>query len=527
MVKMVDEQNPPAAKEEQKPTPENHTMLQGFEWYIPADQKHWVRLEKHIPQLKAWGVDNIWIPPACKASSPTGNGYDIYDLYDLGEFDQKGGVATKWGTKDELMKLCETAKGCGVGLYFDAVLNHKFAADHKEKCRAVEVDPDDRNQEVGQVTEIEAWVGFDFPGRGDKYSKMKYHWYHFSGVDYDNLSKKTAIFKMIGEEGTGWAKDGDVDDENGNYDFLMGSDLNYAHPEVIDDVLNWGTWLGKTMTLQGIRYDAIKHYSREFLYKFVDHMDKTFGEGWFWVGEFWKDSLDDLTAYLDQMHKHFCLFDTPLVYNFSRISSEPEADMRQVFDGTLVATKPANAVTLVMNHDTQPHQALETPIDDWFKPLAYTLILLRADGYPCLFYGDLYGMDPKGEEGEPCGPACNGVLPSLTLARKLYAYGEQDEYFDTENCLGWVRRGTWDRKWGCAVVMSNAGPDEKRMAVGEMHAGEVWTDILGWSDREVTIEDDGFGLFPCGGTSVSIFVNRDAEGRDKFSEKFNDKIYDK
>ena len=50
--------------DEQKPTPENMTMLQGFEWYVPADQKHWIRLEKHVPQLKAWGVDNIWIPPA-------------------------------------------------------------------------------------------------------------------------------------------------------------------------------------------------------------------------------------------------------------------------------------------------------------------------------------------------------------------------------------------------------------------------------------------------------------------------------
>lgn len=50
--------------EEQKPTPENMTMLQGFEWYVPADGKHWVRLDKHIPQLKNFGIDNIWIPPA-------------------------------------------------------------------------------------------------------------------------------------------------------------------------------------------------------------------------------------------------------------------------------------------------------------------------------------------------------------------------------------------------------------------------------------------------------------------------------
>jgi alpha-amylase len=202
--------------DKQEPTPENTTMLQGFEWYVPADQKHWVRLEKHVSELKKWGVDNIWIPPACKGSSAQGNGYDAYDLYDLGEFDQKGGVATKWGTKDELLKLAQTAKASGVGLYFDAVLNHKFAGDHKEKCQAVEVDQEDRNKEISDQYEIEAWVGFDFPGRGDKHSKMKWHWYHFSGVDFNAANEQTGIYKIVGDKSNGWAEDGDVDHEKGN-----------------------------------------------------------------------------------------------------------------------------------------------------------------------------------------------------------------------------------------------------------------------------------------------------------------------
>ncbi|KAI1456458.1 glucan 1,4-alpha-maltohexaosidase [Annulohypoxylon moriforme] len=501
--------------DEQKPTPENMTMLQGFEWYVPADQKHWIRLEKHIPQLKAWGVDNIWIPPACKASSNQGNGYDIYDLYDLGEFDQKGSVSTKWGTKDELLKLCSTAKDHGVGIYFDAVLNHKFAADHKEKCLAVEVDPDDRNKEVSDKYEIEAWVGFDFPGRGDKHSKTKYHWYHFSGVDFNARNEKTAIYKIMGDKSQGWAEDGDVDSEKGNYDFLMGSDLDYSHPEVEEDVLAWGKWLAEHIPLAGIRFDAIKHYSEDFLRKFITALDETYGQGWFFVGEFWKDSLDDMTRYLERMGRKFSLFDAPLVYNFSQISKASGADLRQVLDDTLVSVMPVNAVTLVMNHDTQPYQALEAPIEGWFKPLAYALILLRDKGYPCLWYGDLYGI--KGEH--PFPPSCGGALPKLALARKLYSYGKQADYFDYATCLGWVRYGTWDKKYGCAVVMSNAGPGEKRMHVGEVHAGEVWTDVLGWSDREVTIDKDGFGDFVCGQTSVSVFVNREAEGRDKFTEK--------
>jgi alpha-amylase len=104
----------------EEPTAENMTMLQGFEWYVPDDHKHWRRLESQIMQLKATGIDNIWVPPGCKASSPSGNGYDIYDLYDLGEFDQKGSKATKWGTKAELESMVKTANEAGVGIYWDA-----------------------------------------------------------------------------------------------------------------------------------------------------------------------------------------------------------------------------------------------------------------------------------------------------------------------------------------------------------------------------------------------------------------------
>jgi alpha-amylase len=113
----------------------------GFEWYVPDDHQHWKRLRKVLPDLKTTGIDNLWIPPGCKASSPSGNGYDIYDLYDLGEFDAKGSVATKWGTKQELLDLVNMADEIGLGIYWDSVLNHKAAADHTEKCRAVEVDP--------------------------------------------------------------------------------------------------------------------------------------------------------------------------------------------------------------------------------------------------------------------------------------------------------------------------------------------------------------------------------------------------
>jgi alpha-amylase len=125
----------------QVPTPENSTLLQAFEWNVPPDGTHWARLADALPQLKTIGVSNIWIPPACKASGGLeGNGYDIYDLYDVGEFDQKGGRRTKWGDKNSLMRLVEKAKELGVGIYWDAVLNHKAGADRTETVKVTEVD---------------------------------------------------------------------------------------------------------------------------------------------------------------------------------------------------------------------------------------------------------------------------------------------------------------------------------------------------------------------------------------------------
>lgn len=228
------------------------------------------------------------------------------------------------------------------------MLNHKAAADHKEKCKAEEVDSNDRTKTISDVYEIDAWLGFDFPGRGDKYSAMKYHWYHFSGTDYNANNDKTSIYKIVSKDGTkDWAKSGDVDSEKGNYDYLMFADLDYDHPEVEEDVINWGVWMSKEVTIKGIRFDAVKHFSEDFLRRFCTKMDEVHGQGWFFVGEFWKDSLDDMSRYLDRMGRKFSLFDAPLVYNFSQMSKTEDADLTKVFDNTLVKIEPVNAVVSV------------------------------------------------------------------------------------------------------------------------------------------------------------------------------------
>lgn len=368
---------------------------------------------------------------------------------------------------------------------------------------------------------MEAWLGFHFPGRGDKYSAQKYHWEHFSGTDYDAATERTGIFRILGDN-KHWSNS--VGDEAGNADFLMFADVDYSHPEVEKDVIQWGEWVVKEFNLKGFRFDACQHFSERFTNEFVSHLEKKFGKGaLFLVGEFWTGDVGAMLEYLDQMHHHFSLFDSPLLNNFSQLSTTEDADLRKVFDGSLVQAKPENAVTVVMNHDTQPGQTVQTPIEGFFKPLAYALILLRKEGYPSIFYGDLYGT--KGEHAEP--PSCGEKLPHLVLARKLFAYGDQDDYFDDEpNCLGFVRRGTSDRPAGLACVMSNAAPGEKKMFVGKEHSREVWTDVLGWQTDEVQIDDEGYGNFMCPGTSVSVWVDKNAKDRERLdSLSFDTDIY--
>jgi alpha-amylase len=103
------------------------------------------------------------------------------------------------------------------------------------------------------------------------------------------------------------------------------------------------------------------------------------------------------------------LFDVPLHFNLHHASqSNGEYDMSKLLDNTLVAADPALAVTFVDNHDTQPGQALESTVQEWFLPAAYAVILLRPQGYPCVFYGDYYGLDAR--EGRNIQPVIDIML---------------------------------------------------------------------------------------------------------------------
>ena len=482
---------------------ENQTLMQYFEWYLPSDGQHWSRLAADAPHLADLGIRRVWMPPAFKATSADDVGYGVYDLFDLGEFNQKGTVRTKYGFKEDYLQAIQALKEAGIQPMADVVLNHKAAADGLEKFEVVEVDPNDRTIVLTEPFTIKGWTKFTFDGRNGAYNDFHWHWYHFTGTDYDASRNKSGIYQIQGDN-KGWAQDDLVDSENGNYDYLMYADIDFKHPEVIENLNQWATWFIETTGVQGFRLDAVKHIDSFFMKNFIQQITDKYGEDFYVFGEFWNGDEQSNNDYLASIDYKFDLVDVALHHNLFRASQEGENfDLTTIFNGTLASNHPESAVTFVDNHDTQRGQALESTVGEWFKPAAYALILLREAGLPCVFYGDYYGIP-----GDFAQQSFQAELDLLLRIRKDLAYGEQRDYFDDPNCIAWTRSGT-EESAPIACVISNAAASDKRMEIGQAYAGRTYYDALGNHQDTVQIEEDGWANFPVAERSVSVWVLAD------------------
>ena len=264
----------------------NQTAMQYFEWYLPSDGQHWNNLAEDAQHLADLGISHVWMPPAFKATNKDDVGYGVYDLFDLGEFDQKGTIRTKYGLKEEYLNAINQLKNVGIIPMADVVLNHKAAADKLETFYVVEVDPEDRTKVISEPFEIEGWTHFTFDGRQKAYNDFEWHWYHFNGTDFDAKRNKKGIYLIQGDN-KGWAHNDLVDNENGNFDYLMFANLDYRHPEVIENIYEWADWFVETTGVQGFRMDAIKHIDYFFMRNFIRDVKEKQGQDFYVFGEFW------------------------------------------------------------------------------------------------------------------------------------------------------------------------------------------------------------------------------------------------
>ena len=338
-------------------------MMQAFYWDCPKaeqqEQTWWNHLATKLGEIQEAGFTALWLPPAGKAANIGGMsmGYDVYDYYDLGKYDQKGSVKTWFGSEEDLHGLIREAHKKGLQLYADLILNHNNGAD---------------DEEWNPIVNQKRWTKFT-PLSG----KFSRDWSCFNPSPYP-------------------------DSDPGAFGDMP--DLCHTNPRVMTGILNYAKWMIEEIGFDGFRYDFVKGFGGWIVRAIHDrsyhHKGKPvniFGVGECWAGDAFIDSwLDSVNSWA--VHR-VGAFDFPLRYRLKDLCDTPGFSLRNLANGgVLTRERPLDAVTFVDNHDFRGDGSDEIVND---KMLAYAYILTH-EGYPCVFWKD-YFVYNLGEAGQPSG----------------------------------------------------------------------------------------------------------------------------
>jgi len=114
---------------------QDDVMMQAFYWDVPVKKElkdgfWWDNLTDKAESLAAAGITAIWVPPPSKGNFGINDmGYGVYDHYDLGNYEQKGTIETRFGSRAELEAMLKKMHENNIAVYADIVLNHIFGGE--------------------------------------------------------------------------------------------------------------------------------------------------------------------------------------------------------------------------------------------------------------------------------------------------------------------------------------------------------------------------------------------------------------
>lgn len=241
-------------------------------------QLSWHDLAQKMPEIAEAGYTSLWLPPPCKAGSVYSVGYDLFDPFDLGDKNQRGTIATRWGTKADLLELMQVAHRFGIRVYFDNIMNHRgFDVPGYDANTPTNLYPGLLPQDF-HVQTVSGGFYRNWPNVQD--------WNNQWDVQYESLS---GLLDLANEPGP----------VNGNYGPALGGTISkpvfVRHPQnpeyyldpngpalggpwhpfytttgtpVADDVNSYlirsAMWILNTTKCDGFRLDAVKHVPSDF-----------------------------------------------------------------------------------------------------------------------------------------------------------------------------------------------------------------------------------------------------------------------
>ncbi len=415
-------------------------LFQAFYWDVtpPEGKRWWAHLESKLPELAEMGIGALWVPPPCKGAGGADDmGYSPYDLYDLGSKDQKGTVATRFGTKAEFLRLIGAAHRHGIKVYVDMILNHAGGADYAEPNPVMEnlgwddipneshIGAGQRSPNAGPGETLRSWTGFAPKGADGKSGTGRFprDWRHFHPNEAEPDRDPPFHQRDFGE------------------DYAFQGDDDYVRRQFIA----WSHWFIAQTGADGYRMDDLKGIEPDVTADFIEQ-----GPPDLWVvGEYFDGGTGQVQAYLGQARNSFRPFDFPLYFALKEMTFAPERfKMRRLREQRLPDRE--RAVMFAGSHDVSRNEnALLYNV-----PLAYAVILAMA-GTPTVYYSDLWRA----------GIAQRKAIIKLIQVHSTLARGEEIERWTDKTILAIERRGH------LLAVFHSGGDDQERTVVLETDFG--------------------------------------------------------
>ncbi len=371
-------------------------VLEAFWWNCAnGSYSSWYTyLAKLVPRIAALGFDGIWTPPPCKDVGIFENmGYTPYDYYDIGQKNQKGGVATWFGSQDEFLRLVAVAHANGLEVYPDIVLDH---------CDGGDPDPDSPFKTPSQNATSYHCVGFAGPGTG----RWTRNWldFHFNPVHWHPWGDWTPT--PGNEFGDDFCYQGRCSDSGS-------ADSNCI---VRQNARAWFTWFVRQTGVDGFRFDDVKGFPPEVV---EDILYNAMGDrvDYFCVGEFIPDnssSSAEIDSWATGTLNRSGTFDYPfrdalvgLVYSNgffdvgslpslqqqNRLKTVPFINNHDVYRGAYWDSSGDNASDHTGNPNFQGKLGPAIDPDNPRAKIAYA-VAITVDGSPQFFYDDLFQNFP-------------------------------------------------------------------------------------------------------------------------------------
>ena len=381
-------------------------MLQAFYWDCPQTENRehqwWSFIKSKLPEIAQAGFTALWLPPANKAASWKSMGYDPYDYYDLGEFDQKGGVPTWFGSRAELLDLIESAHALGLQVYADLVFNHNSGADAQES-----------NPIDGQLR----WTKFT-----PKSGKFPRDWKCFHPSQYETWDGGTF---------------GDMPDLCHRTPLFIPSSLimraGYWKKSVSTGSAT--TWSRVTAGGWSVRFRNCARCAAAPASNLMRSANAGIANAQLTIGSMKRTHGRTIqSAHLIFRCAGVCAICATAMDSVCELSTEP---------GVLMWGRPEQAVTFVENHDVVRDSPI---IND--KLLAYAFILTH-EGYPCVFWQDYFNWNlaqPDNQSG----------IDALVKVHEQNAAGSTQVLFVDDDLYIMQRSGTGDQS-GLILVLNNRG----------------------------------------------------------------------